>query len=78
MFRVVFAAVLAAAVFAPAAELKVLSVGSINPGLGNNGDQFKKDTGNEITIQVDTAPGLSRRRASRGVAHSGSDKHDVS
>jgi len=63
MFRVVFAAVLAAAVFAPAAELKVLSVGSINPGLGNNGDQFKKDTGNEITIQVDTAPGLSRRLA---------------
>jgi len=63
MFRVVLAAMLAAAVMAPAAELKVLSVGSINPGLANNGEQFKKDTGNQITIQVDTAPGLSRRLA---------------
>src|SRR5262245_13365590 len=63
MFRIVFATVLAAAVLAPAAELKVLSVGSINPGLANNGEQFKKDTGNQITIQVDTAPGLSRRLA---------------
>jgi molybdate transport system substrate-binding protein len=63
MLRVVLAAVLAAAAMMPAAELKVLSVGSINPGLANNGEQFRKDTGNQITIQVDTAPGLSRRLA---------------
>lgn len=63
MLRVVLAAVLSAAAIMPAAELKVLSVGSINPGLANNGEQFRKDTGNQITIQVDTAPGLSRRLA---------------
>jgi molybdate transport system substrate-binding protein len=66
MVRVLLAALLAVGAMAPtaelpAAELKVLSVGSINPGLANNGEQFKKDTGNQITIQVDTAPGLSRR-----------------
>ena len=63
MVRVVLAALLALGVMAPAAELKVLSVGSVNPGLSNNAEQFKKDTGNQITIQVDTAPGLSRRLA---------------
>lgn len=63
MVRIVLAALLAVGAMAPAAELKVLSVGSVNPALSNNGDQFKKDTGNQITIQVDTAPGLSRRLA---------------
>ena len=63
MLRIALAALLAAGAMAPAAELKVMSVGSINPGLANNGEQFKKDTGNQITIQVDTAPGLSRRLA---------------
>ena len=61
MVRAALAALLVLGAMAPAAELKVLSVGSINPGLSNNGEQFKKDTGNQITIQVDTAPGLSRR-----------------
>ena len=61
MVRAALAALLVLGAMAPAAELKVLSVGSINPGLSNNGEQFRKDTGNQITIQVDTAPGLSRR-----------------
>ena len=72
MLRVIFAALLAVGAMAPAAELKVMSVGSINPGLANNGEQFKKDTGNQVTIQVDTAPGLSRRLAAgetRGYPH---------
>jgi molybdate transport system substrate-binding protein len=64
MVRVVLAALLAVGIAAPAAELKVLSVGSINPGLANNGEQFKRDTGNQVTIQVDTAPGLTRRLTS--------------
>jgi molybdate transport system substrate-binding protein len=64
MLRILLAALLAAGALAPAAELKVLSVGSINPGLSNNGEEFKKNTGNEITVQVDTAPGLSKRLAS--------------
>lgn len=61
MVRVVLATLLGIGILAPAAELKVLSVGSINPGLSNNAEQFKRDTGNQVTIQVDTAPGLSRR-----------------
>jgi molybdate transport system substrate-binding protein len=61
--RVILTSLLAVAVMAPAAELKVLSPGSLNPGLANNAEQFKKDTGNPVTIQVDTAPGLTRRLA---------------
>src|SRR5262245_55629655 len=61
MLRVLLAALIAVRAMTPAAELKVLSVGSLNPALANNGEQFKKDTGNQITIEVDTAPGLSRR-----------------
>lgn len=48
---------------APAAELRVLSVGSIDPGLTRNAEQFQKQSGHHATIQVDTAPGLSRRLA---------------
>jgi molybdate transport system substrate-binding protein len=54
---------LGVAALTPAAELRVLSVGSVNPGLSNNAEQFKKDTGNTVTMQVDTAPGLTRRLA---------------
>jgi len=63
MLRVLLAALIAVGAMTPAAELRVLSVGSLNPALANNGEQFKKDTGNQITIEVDTAPGLSRRLA---------------
>jgi len=47
----------------PAAELHILSVGSIDPGLTRNAEQFEKQTGNHSTIQVDTTPGISRRLA---------------
>lgn len=63
MLRVALMALLAIGGMARAAELKVLSVGSINPGLANNGEQFAKNTGNTVTVQVDTAPGLSKRLA---------------
>src|SRR5512145_186145 len=63
MVRVIVAVLVAAGMMIPAADIKVLSVGSVNPGLSNNAEQFKRDTGNPITIQVDTAPGLSRRLA---------------
>jgi len=64
MLKIALALLLAVGSMTPAAELNVLSVGSINPGLSNNGEEFKKTTGNQITIQVDTAPGLSKRLAS--------------
>ena len=64
MLRIAMATLLLAASMTPAAELKVLSVGSINPGLANNGEEFKKSTGNTITIHVDTAPGLRGRLTS--------------
>lgn len=63
MVRVIVAMLLGVAALTPAAELRVLSVGSVNPGLSNNAEQFKKDTGNTVTMQVDTAPGLTRRLA---------------
>jgi molybdate transport system substrate-binding protein len=63
MIKILLAAVLTLATMGPAVELKVLSVGSVNPGLSNNAEQFRKDTGNTVTIQVDTAPGLTRRLA---------------
>ncbi|HZI50784.1 MAG TPA: substrate-binding domain-containing protein [Terriglobia bacterium] len=64
MLKIALAVLLAVGSMTQAAELKVLSVGSINPGLSNNGEEFKKNTGNPVTIQVDTAPGLSKRLAS--------------
>ena len=64
MLKIALAVLLAVGSMTQAAELKVLSVGSINPGLSNNGEEFKKNTGNQVTIQVDTAPGLSKRLAS--------------
>jgi len=46
---------------APAVELRILSVGSIDPALTRNAEQFQKQSGHQATIQVDTAPGLTRR-----------------
>ena len=60
----VLALVLAWSVAASAAELKVLSVGAVQPSLGEVAERFKKETGHNITIQVDTAPGLTKRLAS--------------
>jgi molybdate transport system substrate-binding protein len=63
MSRIILAALLAAGIFAPAAELKILSVGSIDPGLTRNAEAFQKTSGHHATIQVDTAPGITRRLA---------------
>src|SRR5262245_13486283 len=60
----VLAMLLALSVTASAAELKVLSVGAVQPSLGEVAELFKKETGHNITIQVDTAPGLTKRLAS--------------
>jgi len=47
-----------------AADLRVLSVGAIEPGLGRIAEAYRRETGHNVTIQVDTAPGLSKRLAS--------------
>jgi molybdate transport system substrate-binding protein len=60
----VFALLLALSVTASAAELKMLGVGAVQPSLGQIAERFKKETGHNITIQVDTAPGLTKRLAS--------------
>jgi len=54
---------MAAAALAPAADLKVLMIGAINPGFANIAAQYKTDTGHNIAMQVDTAPGLTKRIA---------------
>lgn len=64
MLRIQLVVLLAVSATASAADLKILSVGSIEPGLGRIAEQFKRDTGHNITIQVDTAPGLTKRLAS--------------
>jgi molybdate transport system substrate-binding protein len=59
-----FVLLLALSVTASAADLKVLSVGAVQPSLGEVAERFKKETGHSITIQVDTAPGLTKRLTS--------------
>jgi len=43
--------------------LKVLMIGAINPGFSNIAKQYKVDAGHNVTMQVDTAPGLTKRIA---------------
>src|SRR5262245_32917771 len=59
-----FAVLVAMSVTVSAADLRVLSVGAIQPALGTIAEQFKRETGNNVTIQVDTSPGITRRLAS--------------
>lgn len=56
-------ALLAMSAAASAAELKVMAIGAINPGFANIAEQFKRDSGNSISLLTDTAPGLTRRIA---------------
>jgi molybdate transport system substrate-binding protein len=56
--------VLALTLTASAADLKVLSVGAVQPALGQIADRFKAETGHVVTIQQDTAPGITKRLAS--------------
>jgi ABC-type molybdate transport system substrate-binding protein len=60
----ILALLLALSATASAAELKVLSVGAVQPALGQIAERFKQEAGHNVTIQVDTAPGLTRRMAS--------------
>jgi molybdate transport system substrate-binding protein len=48
---------------APAAEVQVLSGGAIKPGLDRVAKQYKRNTGNEIKIQFETAPRIGKRLA---------------
>lgn len=59
----ILAILLAMGVAASAAELKVLMIGAINPGFSNIAKQYKTDAGHNVTMQVDTAPGLTKRIA---------------
>jgi len=59
----VLAVLIAAGAVASAAELKVLMIGAINPGFSNIAKQYKSDAGHNVTMQVDTAPGLTKRIA---------------
>lgn len=60
---VLIAAVTAMCAVASAADLKVLMIGAINPGFSNIAKQYKSDAGHNVTMQVDTAPGLTKRIA---------------
>lgn len=63
ILRTTLMALLALAGTASAAELRVFSIGALDPGMSRNIDQFKKDTGNEVRVTADTAPGIARRLA---------------
>lgn len=56
-----------AAGVASAAEIKVLSGGAVEPGLEAFAHQLKRDTGNELKIQYNTAPQIAKRLASGDV-----------
>ena len=45
------------------AEIKVLSVGAVEPALVKLADQFRRDTGNRVKIQFGTAPQFAKRLA---------------
>ena len=53
---------------AVAADIKVLSAGAVKPGLLRAIDDFKRASGNEVTIQFNTAPELARKLAEGGAA----------
>jgi molybdate transport system substrate-binding protein len=57
------AVLMAAGAVMSGADLKVLMIGAINPGFSNIAAQYKKDAGHNVTMQVDTAPGLTKRIA---------------
>ena len=53
---------------AVAADVKVLSAGAIEPGLLRAAEQFERASGNEIKVQFNTAPQLTKRMAEGEVA----------
>jgi molybdate transport system substrate-binding protein len=59
----ILAVLMALGAIASAAEIKMLMIGAINPGFSNIAKQYKIDAGHNVTMQVDTAPGLTKRIA---------------
>src|SRR5437588_4733818 len=53
---------------AVAADVKVLSAGAVEAGLLRAAEQFKRARGNEIKLQFNTAPQLTKRMAEGEVA----------
>jgi molybdate transport system substrate-binding protein len=66
--RTILVAFLAMTGTASAADLVVFSIGALDPGMSRNIDQFKKDTGNQVRVTADTAPGIARRLMAGEVA----------
>lgn len=48
---------------APAADIKVLSAGAVEPGLHAFAEQVKRDMGHELNILFNTAPQIAKRLA---------------
>jgi molybdate transport system substrate-binding protein len=48
---------------AMAADIKIFSAGAVEPGLVRAVDQFKRASGNNVTVQFNTAPQLAKRLA---------------
>jgi molybdate transport system substrate-binding protein len=48
-------------VAASAADIRVLSAAAVAPGLAKVADQFRRETGNRVRIQLGTTPQLERR-----------------
>ena len=66
MKTVIIAASAAAALWsgaAVAADIKVLSAGAVKSGLLRAADDFKRATGNTVTVQFNTAPQLAKKLA---------------
>jgi molybdate transport system substrate-binding protein len=60
IMRTILVALLALTAAAPV-ELRVFSIGALDPGMSRNVEQFKKETGNEVSITNDTGPGIMQR-----------------
>jgi molybdate transport system substrate-binding protein len=48
---------------AAAADVKVIAIGALNPGFNRIAERYKAETGNTVTVTMDTATGVTRRLA---------------
>lgn len=63
MPKSILTAFIAFGAIASAADIKVLMIGAINPGFSNIAKQYQHDALTGVTMQVDTAPGITKRLA---------------
>jgi molybdate transport system substrate-binding protein len=63
IIRALFIALLALGGTAQAADLRIFSIGALDPGMAQNVERFKKETGHAVVITNDTAPGITQRLA---------------